>query len=235
MRTYWLGLIALLLTAGCTHDGNLRPRPGAVPLTENGTAATLTEQGVTLVAYGSSWKGVPHDLGRHFTPVEIRLENHSGRTLSIRYDDFVLDGRKHYVARNPNELGQLLAGKNITYSPRQNTYRDPARTYQAQTGGATRAQPTHDTSYPSSNSIPSYRAPPCYTCTAQLEAAALPTPDMLRQAFSEGPLEEGQIRKGFLYFEEPLQLDDAVTLKVTLVDEGTGEPFGSLSIPFEVY
>lgn len=232
MRTYWLGLIALLLTAGCTHDGNLRPLKGAVPLTENGTAATLTEQGVTLVAYGSTWKGVPHDLGHHFTPVEIRLENHSDRTLSIRYDDFTLDGRNHYVARNPNELGQLMAGKNTTYRPRQNNH---TGTYQAQSGGATRMQPTHDTSYPSNNSIPSYKAPPCYTCTPLSGAVDLPTPDMLRQAFSEGPLDEGQIRKGFLYFEEPLQLDDSVTLKVTLVDESTGEPFGSLSIPFEVY
>ncbi len=233
MRTYWLGLVALLFTTGCTHDGMLRPQAGAVPLTENGTAAVLTEQGVTLVAYGSSWKGAPRRLGHYFTPVEIRLENHSGRALGIRYDDITLDGRKHYVARDPEELGRILAARDATYRPAPQSS-PGTRTYQAQAGGATRMQPTHDTSYPSSNSVPSYKAPPCYTCATVNEIGTLPSPDMLRQAFTEGPLEDGELRQGFLYFEEPLRLDDSVTLKVKLVDERTGEPFGSMSIPFEV-
>lgn len=238
MRRYWLGLSALLFTAGCTHEGTLRPQAGAAPLTENGTAATLTEQGVTLVAYGSSWKGQPHDLQRHFTPVEIRVENHSGRPLSIRYADFELEGSKLYVARDPSELGQLAARRNINYQAPQGArgYSSPndPHTYQMQAGGATRVRPTYDTSYPSSNSVPSTRPPPCYTCASTAELSSLPTPDMMRQAFTEGPLEDGQIRKGFLYFEESLRTDDHVTLKVKLVDAATGEPFGSLSVPFDV-
>jgi hypothetical protein len=235
MRTYWLGLAALLFTVGCTHDGKLRPQAGAVPLTENGTAATLTEQGVTLVAYGSSWKGAPHTLERYFTPLEIRLENHSGRPLSIRYADFELDGQKSYVAREPNELGRILASRSISYRASQNQYGiSGARTYQAQSGGTTRMQPKYDTTYPTRGSTPSSKPTPCYTCTTMADVGALPSPDMLQQAFTEGPLEDGQIRKGFLYFEEPLRLDDHVTLKVKLVDAATGEPFGSLSVPFDV-
>ncbi|MFL5348944.1 MAG: hypothetical protein ACJ8AT_29445 [Hyalangium sp.] len=88
--------------------------------------------------------------------------------------------------------------------------------------------------YPSSNSVPTTRPPPCYTCTPAIDLGTLPSPDMLRQAFTEGPLEDGQIRKGFLYFEQPLRTDDHVTLKVKLVDGATGEPVGSMSVPFDV-
>src|SRR4051794_15906017 len=104
MRTSWLGVVALLFTAGCAHEGKLSPQAGAVPLTEEGNAAVTGAQGVTLVAYGSSWKGQPQNLEQHFTLVEVRLENHSGRPLSVRYDGFELDGKQHSVAREPSDL-----------------------------------------------------------------------------------------------------------------------------------
>jgi hypothetical protein len=63
----------------------------------------------------------------------------------------------------------------------------------------------------------------------------MPSPDVRRLALEEGVLEDGQDRQGFLYFEEPLLIDDHVTLRVKLVDATTGEPFGTLRVPFDVH
>jgi hypothetical protein len=57
---------------------------------------------------------------------------------------------------------------------------------------------------------------------------------MLQQALPEGPLESGQDREGFVFFEQPLLGVDKATLQVKLVDASTGEQFGMLSVPFEV-
>jgi hypothetical protein len=66
-------------------------------------------------------------------------------------------------------------------------------------------------------------------------ATSIPTPDMLRLAFREGPLEDTRVREGFLYFKEAMLAERQVTLQARLVDARTGEEFGTLSIPFEVY
>ncbi|NOK22407.1 hypothetical protein HMI50_35890, partial [Corallococcus carmarthensis] len=62
----------------------------------------------------------------------------------------------------------------------------------------------------------------------------LPTEDMLNNALPEGTLEPGGTQEGFLYFQGVARREDAVTLQVKLVDAQTGEPFGSLGIPFQV-
>lgn len=235
MRTYWLGVAALLFTAGCTHEGLLRPKTGAIPLTEEGTAAVTGDKGVTLVAYGSSWKGRPRNLEQQFTPVEIRLENHSGRALSLRYDGFELAGHKQYVARNPNELRQLLAARNTNYRPpRDNSRGGPTGTYKASRTSSGQPAP-YDMTYTTHNGVSPYTPPPCYTCTDEGALGPLPSSDMLSMALGVGTLEDGQVRQGFLYFEESLRQDDEVLLKVKLVDASTGAPFGTLSVPFEVH
>ncbi|WP_224362791.1 hypothetical protein [Hyalangium versicolor] len=237
MRKRWLGVVALLVTAGCTHNGLLRPQSGMVPLTEDGTAAVTGDKGVMLVAYASNWKGQPRNLEQHFTPIEVRVENRSGRALSIRYEGFELEGRKQYVARAPKELGQILAMRDATFQPARDVYgtwRPPRSAYQNRTSTGAVPSPD-DTTYNSYNGISPYTAPPCLTCVSDTETASLPSQDMLRMALAEGALEDGQSRQGFLYFEEPLRTEAQATLKVALVDATTGEPFGSLSIPFEVH
>jgi hypothetical protein len=94
---------------------------------------------------------------------------------------------------------------------------------------------TVDRTYSPYNGTTPYRPPPCHTCATTIEAMQLPTPDMLSSALPQGPLEPGQAREGFLFFEEPLFGDTHATLKVKLVDASSGEPFGALSIPFEVH
>jgi hypothetical protein len=233
MRMYWLGLVTLLLTAGCAHEGKLHPQAGAVPLTEDGTAAVASDQGVRLVAYGSSWKGQPGDIERHFTVMEIRLENHSGRPLSLRYASFELEAKDHHVARDPKDLGKIMTARAIQWRPSRQAYipppKPPARSdsrYSTSEQGQAYTGRGFDP--------PPFRPTPCYTCPSVFDASAVPSPDMLRLAFREGPLEDGQERQGFLFFDEPLLSDNQATLKVKLVDASTGEQFGTLSIPFEV-
>jgi hypothetical protein len=233
MRTYWLALVTLLLTTGCAHQGKLHSQAGAVPLTEDGDAAVTGDQGVRLVAYGSSWKGQPGDIERYFTVMEVRLENHSGRPLGLRYASFELEGKDRYVARNPKALGKIMTARALQWRPAQAAYVPPPRSpvrsdnrYSTGDGGHSYSGRGFEP--------PPFRPNPCHTCPSVFAASAVPSPDMLRMAFSEGPLEDGQERQGFLFFDEPLLSDNKATLKVKLVDASTGEEFGVLSIPFEV-
>jgi hypothetical protein len=57
---------------------------------------------------------------------------------------------------------------------------------------------------------------------------------MLEQALPEGTLQDGGTVSGFLYFQGVAEREKLATLKAQLVDARTGEPFGELSIPFQV-
>jgi len=92
MRTRGLWVVALGLIAGCIPEARLQPLPEARPLAGDTSAAVAEAHGVRLVADGAAWDGYPKNLERRLTPVEVRLENHSGRALSIRYELFVEDG-----------------------------------------------------------------------------------------------------------------------------------------------
>jgi hypothetical protein len=232
MRKHWLGFVTLLVTVGCAHEGKLRPQVGAVPLSEDGTAAVTGAQGVRLVAYGSNWKGTPGDLERHFTPVQIRLENHSGRPLSIQYKGFELAAKDVYVARSPQDLGDILSTRATRFRPARPAYVVPPTSPNRLDNQATReAGPTYTGR---GYEVAPFNPVPCHTCPNLFAASAVPSPDMLQQALPEGPLENGQGREGFLYFEQPLLGVDRAILKVKLVDASTGEQFGTLSVPFEV-
>jgi hypothetical protein len=62
----------------------------------------------------------------------------------------------------------------------------------------------------------------------------LPTRDMVEQALPEGTLENGGTVAGFLYFHDVSDRERQVLLQARLVDASTGQPFGQLTIPFEV-
>jgi hypothetical protein len=232
MRSQWLGVVVLLI-AGCAHEGKLRPQPGAVPLSEDGTAALTGAHGVRLVAHGSSWKGAPQNIERHFTLVEVRLENESGRPLRARFEDFELVGKDRFVALELDDLERLMSARASRYQPASDPYgtRFPHRN----TIMSDQNSSKKDITYTSHNGTTPFTSAPCHTCPSVFEVQGIPSPDMRRLAFAEGPLEDGGSREGFLYFEEPLLLEKQVRLKVKLVDANTEEEFGTLSVPFEVH
>ncbi|QRK09803.1 hypothetical protein JQX13_06710 [Archangium violaceum] len=213
MRFVFLAVVVLCSLVGCSADkGRLRPIAAPQVLISNdGRVAAAEDGGVRLVASGDSWKNNPFDLVRYLAPVEVVLENNSGRTLRIQYGDFELVGEAHYAAFAPHTLGGLAphagSGPRMpspppTYSPYGRFNEEPRTT--------------------------------CYTCPPP-GATRLPTEDMLRQAFPEGILKDGASWTGFLYFENPGASERQVTLQAQLVDASTGERFGTLRIPFRVH
>ncbi|WNG50796.1 hypothetical protein F0U60_46715 [Archangium minus] len=213
MRSAVLAVVVLCSLAGCSADkGRLRPiEAPQVILSSDGRVAAAEDGGVRLVASGDSWKGNPFDLVRYLAPVEVVLENNSGRTLRIQYEDFELVGEAHYAALAPHTLAGLepSSGSGVRMP-------SPPPTYSP---------------YGRFNEEPRVN---CYTCPPS-GASRLPSEDMLRMAFPEGILKDGSSWTGFLYFQNPGAHERRATLQARLVDATTGERFGTLSIPFRVH
>lgn len=232
MRALGAVAAALLFAAGCIPETRLRPTTEAQLIQGDSSAARAEASGVVLVADGAAWKGTPGNLERSLTPVLVRLENHSGRPVRLQYGDFALVGsesRFRYAAVPPLSLSQGAASV------------EPG------TGGAGRAAlhlgfgagwgryyhrgrygprgpfvgPYYDPFYPN----------PYYGASCQ---EPLPTQDMLTQALPEGTLEEGGRVEGFLYFQGVAERESRVVLQARLVDANTGEPLGTVDIPFQV-
>jgi len=229
MRTRGLWVVALGLIAGCIPEARLQPLPEARSLAGDTSAAVAEAQGVRLVADGAAWDSYPQNLERRLTPVEVRLENHSGRPLSIRYELFDVEGnsRFHYSAIPPLELDEATEDTspvcNAAWAPRSYRWGWYGRGWQSRSWIRPEwSNPFYDPYYD-----PFYR--PYERCEEPL-----PSKDMVEQALPEGTLENGGTVAGFLYFQGVTEREKEVTLQAQLVDARTGEPFGSLSIPFQV-
>jgi hypothetical protein len=236
MRSPWLALAALL-AVGCLSETRLQPLPSA-PTTRSG-AVTAEELGVRLVADGDAWKGSPSHLERLVTPVEVRLENQSGRPLRIQYVHFALvgDSRFQYAALSPFQLredGPAVGGSGFDVGV--GTGRPwgvrPGPFASSYGGGPWGPRGSHAPWYD-----PLYDPwyDPFHGPYGHGRASEpLPSRDMLRQALPEGTLENGGTLTGFLYFQDVSEREGRVTLQARLVDANTGEQFGTLSIPFDV-
>jgi hypothetical protein len=239
MRAPWLLLAAALLAAGCVTETRLQPLPTAE--TTRGGAAVIEEQGVRLVADGDAWRGTPSTLERLVTPVQVRIENQSGRPLRIQYETFTLLGssRFQYSALSPFELaeeggtayggsgyGGSSANLQLSVGTGFGWYSAWGHTPFYAWGHRGRGiyNPWYDPWYDPFYRPYSYWSPP----------EPLPTRDMLRQALPEGTLEDGGTLTGFLYFQDVSEREGRVTLQARLVDARTGEQFGTLAIPFDV-
>jgi hypothetical protein len=233
MRTSGLGVLALMVVAGCIPEARLQPQPSARTLAGDTSAAVAEAAGVRLVADGDSWKGHPSNLERRLTPVEIRVENHSGRPLSIRYALFDLTGesRFQYAAIPLLNLDEVASDNSplcvAGYSPGYWSARRAwgwRRGWRGPWDRPWRPNPYYDPFYD-----PYYPGRPYVRCEQPL-----PTQEMLDEALPEGTLENGGAVSGFLYFQGVAERERQVTLHARLVDAATGESFGELRIPFEV-
>jgi hypothetical protein len=229
-----MGCVLAGLIAGCIPETQLQPRPDARSLAGDPSAAVAETDGVRLIADGAAWKGTPSNLERRLTPVEVRLENHSGRTLNVRYTFFDLLGesRFQYAALAPMSLKDATDAQPSCvagYTPRYwslGASWGPRRGWRQGYPGRTPwwPSPYYDPFYD-----PFYGPTPYVRCDEPL-----PTRDMLEQALPEGTLENGGTISGFLYFQGVGAREHQVTLQARLVDATTGEPFGQVSIPFQV-
>ncbi|WP_224241923.1 hypothetical protein [Hyalangium gracile] len=237
MRTRRLGWLLALLVVGCIPEPRLQPRPDARVLAGDEGAAVAEANGVRLIADGEAWKGHPSNLERRLTPVEVRLENQSGRALSIRYSAFELLGasRFEYAALSPLALEEANASQPRCIAGYQPGYWRMGATwgpYRAWNRGYAWGSPWRSPWWPSPYYDPFYGpyGPP-YSVRCE---EPLPTQDMLDEALPEGTLESGGTVAGFLYFPAVGERERQVILQASLVDATTGERFGQLSIPFQV-
>ncbi|HEX8537966.1 MAG TPA: hypothetical protein VF664_10925 [Cystobacter sp.] len=130
MRSRILGVVVLWLLTGCSTPARMRPVPASqIVLSKDGRIAAAEDKGVRLVVSADTWKGAPSDLPNILTPVELALENSSGRTLHVQYDGFSLVGAAHYAALQPNTLARpsTLRAPSAppTYRPGGQFTRDP--------------------------------------------------------------------------------------------------------------
>jgi hypothetical protein len=216
---------ALLLAAGCIPETQLRPDPSAQRLQTDGDAARAEASGLQLVADGTAWKGVPEDLERSLTPVRVTLENRSGRPVRLAYGDFALvspESHFRYAAIPPLTLSGASLASGYGGSGREDflPLGSGRNAYGGRWGPGPFIGPYRDPFYP-------------HPYVAQCEER-LPTQDMLEQALPEGTLESGGRVEGFLYFQGVAARERRVVLQARLVDASSGEPLGTLDIPFQV-
>lgn len=233
MRTRGLGWVLALVVAGCVTEPQLQPRPDARSLASDPTAAVAEANGVRLVADGADWKGSPSNLEQRLTPVRVWLENRSGRALIVSNTHFDLLGesRFRYAALSPAKMEEANGAQRQCVAGYWPGY------WSVGVGwgwGWYHASPWHSAWWPGPYYSgpfydPFYGPPPYVRCDEPL-----PTRDMVKQALPEGTLENGGIIAGFLYFQDVAHREGQVLLQARLVDASTGQPFGQLTIPFQV-
>jgi hypothetical protein len=230
-----VGALGLMLMAGCAAETKLRPLPEAGIL-QGGKSSAITERdGVRLTADGSAWRGAPSNLERRVTPVFVRLENHGDRPLRLQYKDFALvgqDSRFRYSALPPLSLRRASSSRDTEEPASIRPVMYPRGGVWV--GGGYGYRPWRGGWGPGWYGGPWGWGSPFYGPYPYAYEQPLPTEDMLNNALPEGTLEPGGTQEGFLYFQGVAHRENAVTLQLQLVDAGTGEPFGSLGIPFQV-
>ncbi|PTL81366.1 hypothetical protein [Vitiosangium sp. GDMCC 1.1324] len=118
MRFRILGVVLLGLLSGCSTSGRLLPTPAPeVVVSTDGRIAAIASNGVRLVASADTWKGNPSDLENALTPVELILENTSGRNLRVEYADFALVGEARYAAIQPQSLSRPATSAHVPVAP----------------------------------------------------------------------------------------------------------------------
>jgi len=76
-------------------------------------SVALADAGVRLVILPNTWRGTPTDLGKYYTPVEVRIENDRTDEIQIRFGDFLAvdEAQNQYRAVAPSEVARALFGR----------------------------------------------------------------------------------------------------------------------------
>lgn len=229
MRRSGLAVVMMLVMAGCVPKVQLQPRSDAHSLAGDTSAAVAEAAGVRLIADGAAWKGHPGNLERRLTPVEIRLENQSGRTLRVRYEffDLVGESRFRYAALSPLEMRKAQDAAPTCVAGYVPSYPWGLSWGWGPYWGMWHRAPWYP--WGPGPFYGPYYGPPYVRCEEPL-----PTEDMVKRELPEGRLENGGTVAGFLYFQGVAHRERQVILQAQLVDATTGERFGVLTIPFQV-
>ena len=265
VRYSFLGVVAAALSiAACATTPVLKPAPGdsLVPGQQNVVQAEAA--GVRLLVAGDAWKGDPSNLGELFTPVQVTIQNNSGKDLRVSYPDFQLSGSSgfKYAAIPPmSAKGQISQRESVArpnfqlafYQPRSHKPHlldEPQLGTSADLTGRVQLAAWEDrydhdhffiaphmsAYYPGWGVWPySYPYDPFFYDSLYAHwPEQLPTQDMLSQALPEGAVQNGGKVAGFIYFQGVGKRESNVTFTMNLVDATNGQSFGQASIPLAV-
>ncbi len=105
-----LAYVALAVT-GCVHAGtHFYPATPEEAVQGQPEAATGEVAGVRLTVHAGDWRGAPEDVEDRATPVEVYVENDSGRPIAIGPEHFGLLAQNgfHYQALDSAEVQRLF-------------------------------------------------------------------------------------------------------------------------------
>ncbi len=106
MRT---AIAATLLLAACATTP-LRPADPAQAVANDRSAATAVAAGIRVVVRPGAWQGYRGDIDEYLTPVEVAIQNGSGRAIQVRPSAFSLftPGGFRYEALSPEDVRHAL-------------------------------------------------------------------------------------------------------------------------------
>ncbi len=224
--------------AGCVHDVVLKPDATASSDPGQRDTAFSVVEGVRVFVAGGAWNRHGSQAIDNFTPVQIAIENHSGRALRIAYANFLLEGGTgaRYFALAP--AGESDKSIDRFRSLMGSAAYQPIAVYVPMGGNRPNQERLVDAPYRSY----SYAGPTvgrdAFVYASQAPDTSwpegLPTAEMLAATLPAGPVENNQRAAGFVYFQGVGNRESRVNFEMILVDASNGQPFGRVSIPFTV-
>jgi hypothetical protein len=215
-----LPCIALACTA-CGHT-KLVPAPSA-EVGPGASAALSNAGGVRCTAEVDAWAGRPGVLPDFVTPVKVHVLNNSGKPIRLLYEGFVLvgtSGRKYRpIPVVPIDPDPKSAPVNPTYTS-WNFFVAP------------RIHAAYRTMQPWPR--PLLRNQNFYERQYHRWGQRRPPMEMIQMALPEGVLREGGVISGFLFFENPIDLEDRVVFQAEFDESDSPETVASMKIPFSV-
>ncbi len=187
-------------------------------------AAGAAAEGVRVEAETGAWP-VDDPLEAGVTPIRVRIENDSGRSLKLRFRELTLVGspdERRYAALPLHDvlLGRSAVTVEEPKSPRVSF----------------RIAPGYREVFPGSVAFPGHFAEDRDYDRYHREhwdPARKPTLQMFERLLPEGVLGAGGLIAGFLYFQQVDPWDPELRLGVALVGADSGETFGTVVLPLK--
>lgn len=235
-----LALLPVALIA-CAHQRAVEKSSGTTK------AAVAEANGIRVMASANAWKG-SRSPSAQFTPIQVSIENHSGRTLSLAYHDFSLTDQngaqylplvamraKSREAPHESVMASAAYQHVEVYAPTSESCGRQDRLADApyQAFSYTGPLPVNNValSYagpqPASGVFPYASTSGDSRCPEQL-----PTPQMVTEALPEKPLAGEARAEGFVYFQAQGDRGSPARLTMNLVDAATGQSFGLVQLNF---
>jgi len=103
-------IVLLSLAGGCAHAPPLRPVLPQEMVANDPLSGSAEVASVRMTVHPDDWKGYPDDLDSYLTPVEVFVENQSGKEIKVNPELFSLVGPNgfRYEPLRPGEVQQFL-------------------------------------------------------------------------------------------------------------------------------